>query len=395
MLRCWYARPWWDMSMVRVLKPAGLVTGCSGGVHSHSISRIALPPPPVTVVQCTQSERTKIVELHRVGWSNAAIARKLSKNVETVRLWVQRGAHSNAKLSNKAGSGRKPSHTAAERKAIKQMAMRGKTAVYIKSNDKYCHLSLTTIRRIIKGGRRPLAYLSVLRGRRLSPANQDKRLQYCRSVRCLDGRRHISADSKFLYMYLDTAGHLTCSWQYPDKRVMHPAHPSPSCFHFYAAIAYGGKSQLVFVPPTRGLGTDVPNGKVTFASKHAIPVLQELYEWACTSLPGGECMTWLLDHAKQHDSKATQAAIKAMGMQLEPGYPPQSYDLNPIEKAWGLLVGNLVGCRARTFKGFKAAIVHAWEAVGQSSINKLMESWGQRVRECEERQGKWPTSKVV
>lgn len=108
----------------------------------------------------------------------------------------------------------------------------------------------------------------------------------------------------------------------------------------------------MFVPPTRGVGTEDPNGKVNYASKHAIPVLQELYDWACANLPRGESMTWLLDHAKQHDSKATQAAIKAMGMQLEPGFLPQSFDMNPIEKAWGLLVGKLVGCRARTFKGF-------------------------------------------
>jgi transposase len=346
-------------------------------------------------MQLTLAQRQEIVTLHKDGWSQRSIAAHLKINTATVSSWVARAAQGVKSLANKRGSGRKPTHTAQQRKRIKQLARRGKTAVQIKAKEPYAQLSLSTITRIIKGGRTPLAWLPVVRGRALSAANTAARLAFCQGLSNTDGRQRISCDSKYFYLYYDQAGHMQASWQDPDRRVLHPAHPNPICLHVYAAITYGGKSKLVFVPPTRGVGTTDPNGKVTFKSEHFITAITELSRWADTTLPRGRRYTWLLDHAKQHTSAVSKAAIKDLGLQLEPNYPAQSYDLNPIEVAWGVLVGKLRGCRAKTLEGFKRSLIQAWESVPQSTINKLMESWGEHVRACAERGGKWPSKAGV
>jgi hypothetical protein len=342
------------------------------------------------MAQLTVAQR--IVELAEAGWTNADIAHELRTTPPTVAYWRQRDAAGDRKLANKPGSGRKAGHTAQQRKAVKQLARRGKTAVQIQSMEPYANFSTSTIHRIIKGGRRPLAWLPVLRGRRLSADNKSKRVTYCSGLRCTDGRRRISCDSKYFYLYRDEAGHLCASWQYPDERVMHPAHPNPMVFHVYAAITYGGKSKLVFVPPTRGVGGAPPNGKVNFNSTHFIAAITKLHKWSTTSLPTGTTYTWLLDHAKQHTSNASRAAMRGLGLQLEPGYPAQSWDLNPIEVAWGMLVGEMHGCRARSVEGFKRALQSAWGRLPQDSINRLMDKWGEAVRGCVEREGQWPST---
>lgn len=72
------------------------------------------------------------------------------------------------------------------------------------------------------------------------------------------------------------------------------------------------------------------------------------------------------------------------------GFPPQSWDLNVIENCWGMLMQKFEGRRPRTLRGFKAVVREAWDQIPQSSINKLVDSWDQRVRAVVQNDGAWP-----
>jgi hypothetical protein len=88
---------------------------------------------------------------------------------------------------------------------------------------------------------------------------------------------------------------------------------------------------------------------------------------------------YILDHAKQHTSKASKLAMKQAGVQLVKGFPAQCWDINIIENVWGVLDSKLLGCRARKPEGWRRCVRKAWEAIDQSTIDKLVASVPARI----------------
>lgn len=339
------------------------------------------------MVQLSVVERQKISTAFKSGAGITSLAKQYGVTRTTIKRWVLEGDKRKPNWQGAPGRGRRCSTTAAQRKAIKQMAARGASLRRVARHPIGLGLSRTTLGRIVKGGRAPLQWRVVCRGRSLSDRNQNLRLKWCQdNLDSLDPSTCVFVDSKLLHVSKDTARHMRYCWQNPQKQHIHPQQSNPVCHHFYGAIGLGRKSSLVFVPPTAGR---FPKG-TTFTSKAFIRAIKQLHKEVKGWLPPGTSYTLILDHARQHFSKETKAAMEHEGIPVLESFPAQSWDLNVIENAWGIMDDKLSGRRPRTPKGYLKVIKDAWDKVPVHSIKKLVEHFPCRMEQCIQNEGAWP-----
>lgn len=363
------------------------VQGKGGANHFHVYQcwhpSVAMPGQylsPATRQQCK--------DLFHAGVKINSIARRLLISVSSAK----RHAHASGSTADKPKSGRPRKLNGQARRAVRRLANKGHTTVSLAKHLAARHgvsVSRTTVGRVLKGGRKPLKYLPVIRGRRLSDVNQAKRMAFCHLFRGRKWQQFVFVDSKFLYVYEDQAKGWLFKWQDPNNRVVVPQHPNPFVFHVYAAVGKDFKSSLVFVPPTRGEGVEDDMGKTTFKSQHFLLAMEQLHKQIEKRFNGRAGYRVVLDHARQHTSNMSKAGITMLEVPVLEGFPPQSWDLNAIEVCWSWLDQNLRGHNPRTWVGWKKAIMHAWDEVQLSSINKLVKRVPKQVDKIIEAGGKW------
>ena len=92
---------------------------------------------------------------------------------------------------------------------------------------------------------------------------------------------------------------------------------------------------------------------------------------------------WYFQHdgATCHQSKKTIDELSKI-MNILPNWPPNSPDLNPIELLWGIIKKILRKKAISTIDEFRSMINEIWENIPLSTINKLVNSFKERVRMC-------------
>jgi hypothetical protein len=227
--------------------------------------------------------------------------------------------------------------------------------------------------------------------RKLSLINKKLRLDFCISHLHAHTSQWIFIDAKYLYVYLYPKGRLRYAWKSVGARP--PAQLSakpgaPWVFLFYGAVGQDYKSPLYFVAPSPPAGSNAKRAKDNFKSGHFIEMLDKMYQHICKAHPRGRFkMVW--DHARQHTSKMTKAAIQDIQHNILQDYPPQSWDINVIENCWAMLDQELNRSRAKCTAKWYHRIRAAWEKVDQSSINKLVDGVRDRLQSIEESKGDW------
>lgn len=149
---------------------------------------------------------------------------------------------------------------------------------------------------------------------------------------------------------------------------------------------------LVFTAPSAPIGSKQRKGDEHFASKHYIQVAKQLHNTIKSWGKSDKRHPVVLDRARQHTSKASRAAVEAMGMHLMQSFPAQSWDINIIENVWGVLDNKLRGMPARrptTPDGWRRRINRAWALIDQSTIDMLVDSVRDRMRQIVEKEGAW------
>jgi transposase len=335
---------------------------------------------PATRQQCR--------DLYHAGMKIESIAKQLHISYSSAK----KHAHATGSTADKPKSGRPRKLTGKKRRVVRRLAQNGHSTriVAILLGTRHgVSVSRMTVNRALKMGRKPLQYLPVIRGRRLSDVNQLKRVAFCQQSTRQQWHKIIFADSKFLYVYEDKARGWLFKWQNADSREVVPQHSNPFVFHFYAAVGTGFKSSLVFVPPTRGEGVEDPKKKTTFKSEHFLVAVEQLHDEIQRGFSGGAEYSMVLDHARQHTSKASKAGLAKFNVLVLEGFPPQSWDLNAIEVCWSWLDQKLRGHNPRTWDGWKDAIIQAWKEVEVVSIDKLVKKVPQQVEKIIKADGKW------
>lgn len=290
------------------------------------------------------------------------------------------------------GRGRKSVLSSAEKLGAKRRALKRRSVAQIRSglNARRAQpVSSSTVNRALKGGRDPLSYLPLTHGKDLRPENKQKRVGWAKQQQNAHTGTWVYLDSKYLYIYEDARGYAHRYWQQPKKKVLLKLKPNPTVLHFYGAVGKDFKSSLHFVAPTPAFGTKQRKSKLTYTSSCFIKMMRALHREVVSNGSMGSNFKCIMDRARQHSSKASTTALGRMGVQLVEGFPAQSWDMNIIENVWGVFDTKLLGSRARTPSGWRRAAMQAWDAVEQSTINKLVGSVKQRMGDVAAIAGEW------
>ena len=352
--------------------------------------------PTTTMPVLTIEQRQEIAEARNFRGIITHYATKYNVTPATIRRWRQEGEKARSVYTDQPGRGRKPVLSSAEKQSAKRKALKRRSVAEITSslNAKRAKpVSSSTINRSLKGGRDPLSYQPVTHGRHLSETNKKKRAKWAVQQQKSHTAIWVYLDSKYLYIYEDARGYIHWCWQNTKKKLHLKIKSNPTVLHFYAAIAKGFRSKLYFVPPTPRFGSKQRKTKVNFASKHFLCVIKKIHKEVVSSGKLGSRVKYLMDRARQHTSKASQAGMRDAGVQLVGGFPAQSWDINVIENAWGVMDTKLKGTRARTPSGWRRAAIKAWDAVHLSTINKLVGSVKQRLHDVAAKDGEWLKAK--
>ena len=70
-------------------------------------------------------------------------------------------------------------------------------------------------------------------------------------------------------------------------------------------------------------------------------------------------------------------------------WPARSPDLNPMENLWGIMVQRVYdgGKQYATLAELKVALKKAWDDIDQKTLDDLLASMPNRLKECIERKG--------
>lgn len=145
----------------------------------------------------------------------------------------------------------------------------------------------------------------------------------------------------------------------------------------WAAFSKKGKTKLVFI-----------KGNINAAS-YIKTLTDELLEYiALHGDQRDEQFIFQQDNARPHTAKATTAFLADQYLPCM-DWPSRSPDLNPMENLWGIMVQAVYG-GGRQYKkvdALKEALLAAWDAIPQATLDKLIDSMNSRFLQCIEREG--------
>ena len=138
-------------------------------------------------------------------------------------------------------------------------------------------------------------------------------------------------------------------------------------FQFYAAITKGPdgglhRHPLIFVPASGGLDAQ------HFVSNVAKPVQR----WARDSVFSSPDFEFVQDNASCHTAEFTEEWMVLNDYRVH-DHPPQSPDLNRIEKAWAYFKSQLKRRRPRTEAGFHRIMQEVWRDLDSSVLKKFID----------------------
>jgi hypothetical protein len=219
--------------------------------------------------------------------------------------------------------------------------------------------------------------------------NKQKRVAFCQKHAKAHVRRWAFLDAKTVTWHKSRHGYRQFAWQTRDKKDMSIGPGTPWTYMMYAAVGYGHKSKLHFVPPSPPDGSRAHKSKESFDSSHFMTMMEELGEEVKGWREGGRSFSIIMDHASQHTSNKSKAKLVVTDVPLVEDFPPQSWDLNVIENVWGVFNQKLLSLRATTTHGVKETLEKAWAKVEQSTINELVEQVPRRMQEVIQKKGEW------
>jgi transposase len=135
---------------------------------------------------------------------------------------------------------------------------------------------------------------------------------------------------------------------------------------FYAAITKGPNGDLhrhplVFVPAGKGLTAQV------FVKKVAKPLLC----WAQDEVFDGPGFQFVQDNASCHTAESSDEWMVVHDYVLHE-HPPQSPDLNPIERAWSYFKNELKSHRPRTEAGLHKVMQSVWMGLNKNTLQRFI-----------------------
>jgi hypothetical protein len=171
---------------------------------------------------------------------------------------------------------------------------------------------------------------------------------------------------------------------------MHRGHTTP--VHFFGAVGYGYKSQLVHI---QGSGKNGAFTQKDYLVQVLEPYIQGFLNAFGAVLGPGKTPQFMEDGNSAHGHKSSTNMCArwraSKGITLFP-HPAISPDMNPIEKCWRWIKQALYrrNRQPTTEAEMVAAVLEEWEKIPQEWINGLIEKQEHWVHELVKRCG-WST----
>lgn len=321
----------------------------------------------------------------------------LSLGRTAVERWVIESGESSPNVLEKRRPGRPTKFNEAKQKAVRR-AWTGKRGASSVARDLTAKstpsISRQSVSRIWGSGRNPIMYTPVVKQRRLSAANKRKRMQFCLDHSPTSSMPWAFTDGKVCSLYENDNGNRSMAWQRVGDVPPPLSHKLIARFFFYAVVGKGLKSRLIFTDPSPQKGSGKATGSQNFTGASYVKLMTglttDLDAWR---LDGHYRL--IRDRATQHTSAASSKALIPLKLPILESFPPQSWDINAIERVWAQLVKKMEGHRARTPDGFRRVIMKAWDKISQTTIDKIVVGVPSRIREIVALKGEWIEDRKV
>ena len=332
------------------------------------------------VVTRRNKRRQLFAELTRsVRDSDSAIARRVGVCRTTVARWRSRVDSGDDSLRDKPRCGGPSkllkSEVSKARRHLEQAAhgtIATATQLINSSRTSGSEVSSRTVRRRVKSAGGGLQYGTPFR-EKVSPENALRRREKTSKAAIRAVKKKINR-----LIFLDAA---FVSWKQgqPVKAFRRGlawscrSRPRPQqlggykLYQFYAAITKGPdgalhRHPLIFVPATSGLNAQL------FVHQVAKPMLM----WARQVFRGVPGFEFVQDNASCHTAEFTEEWMEVNDYVLH-DHPPQSPDLNRIEKAWAYFKSEVVGHRPRTEQGFYRIMQTVWMGLDAGTLSSFID----------------------
>lgn len=350
----------------------------------------------VKYARLTIEQRREIESKYKCGKSSYELAQEYDVSRHTIMKWATRQGVGLQRFADKPRRARASVISKSQQQGMKRSALQGKTAVSIaqRFTKRTGHkVSTSTTRRLLMHGKHPLRWLPIQHGRVLSQTNKQNRVAFCQKHSKAQVGSWVFGDAKVYHIYPCSCGYLHRAWQGLDRHTHTKSSTNPYIFMFYAFVGKDLKSKLIFTGPTPPARSKKHKTSKTFTSSCFMDVVDQAIQYLTLPKGSKKRRVVVLDRAKQHTSKASIAHMAKCGVHLLEGFPAQSWDINVIENVWGILDTKLLGARPTSTRGWREAILKAWDEISIDTINKLVSGVRERMVQVIEKQGDWLCTK--
>lgn len=330
--------------------------------------------------QLSEFDRGRIVGLREGGFSYREIANRLNRNQSTIMRCYQSWTRDGQERRQRGTGGRRRTNEIQDRR-LRLMALRDRFSSTRSIADVWLGnqghpVTLRTVYRRIRGfglqSYRPHLVLP------LTAQHRQQRLEWCRL------RMHwivewykvvFSDESRFCLGMHD--GRMRVRRRRGERRdiqfsVERHVHRVVGVM-VWGAIAYGSRSQLVFIQTTMNAQRYIDE----VVEPHILPYLQTL-----------EDPLFQQDNAPPHVARISRNRFEEAHVNILP-WPAKSPDLSPIEHVWDIMGRKLMNLAnpPQTLIALRHELQIAWDTIPQEDIDHLIESMPRRVMECETNRG--------
>jgi transposase len=351
----------------------------------------------------SEGEKIRILTLYDSGHlSVAQIARRIKRSPKAVARWIDR-FHTCHTILEKKHTGRKPALSKKACKAAYQLlAKNGRmsaTRVAVRLHLHHLcneYVSATTVIAAARKYAKEKALPKLVANwsnpkRKLSKANKELRLQFCKQNISRDWGSVMFTDRcKFSLKYPGVHFQRKI-WRQAGQSYQEyfPTKPS-AMYNVYGGVTVHGPTRLIPVTGTTGL--KLYKEYKTKRQQKARGITQSEYTAVARSLLAqghklfkGQPWGLIQDNDKAH--KGMQPALKSWNRQHPSNvslikFPPNSPDINLIENVWGYILPKVEAVGCKTTKQFQGRVDREFSNLSKPYLKQLFSSMTKRIKEC-------------
>jgi transposase len=326
----------------------------------------------------------------KFGWDVGRTANFVRKPRAFVEQWITRYLETGT-VNDKPRSGRPKLLSAAVQAAVEVSVSEQQSvpAAAAKLRSQQLLPEAVSNRTVLRAAHQTMELRHVEQRPILSVSSRNKRKAFSRQQH--NPSRLLAIDST--YFTVGTVQRRRRVWVMRGQPVVAGRPNRSQQLHVYGGISVHGKTSLIRVTGTTGHPKRYYNSRGQLSGVGAeefqgvlgdklVPEGGQLFAAA-----GVRQWSVLMDNAPAHTAKSTKQYIRANGIPVVNGWPPNSPDLNPIKNAWAWVKRRVYAQHHNNLEELWDAVQRHWKALPEAMCRALMTSLSARKQRCLELDG--------